>query len=139
VIRLDLLILIPTYSNRRCEMEKRSGVPGSVTSSRQSFMQHFLAWPSTRLGWWAIGLGATFQVIWIINSMVFIPFPNLVPFRQVVLPFYNILMLLCGLAATIVGLIAAIRYHERSWLVWLTLLPGVLVLLSVLGKYLVLH
>jgi hypothetical protein len=120
-------------------MKNGSGVPGSVPPSRESFMQRFLAWPSTRLGWWAIGLGATFEVIWIINSMVFIPFPNLVPFRQVVLPFYNILMLLCGLAAAIVGLIAAIRDHERSWLVWLTILPGIFVLLSVLGKFLVLR
>jgi len=47
--------------------------------------------------------------------------------------------MLCGLAAGIVGLIAVIRRHERSWLVWLTILPGLLVLLFVLGEFLVPH
>jgi hypothetical protein len=55
------------------------------------------------------------------------------------LPFYGILMLLCGLVAGIVGGPAVIRQHERSWLVWLTLLPGLLVLLLLLGEFLYPH
>jgi hypothetical protein len=34
-----------------------------------------------------------------------------------VMPFYGIFMLLCGLSAGIIGLIAVLRQHERSWLV----------------------
>jgi hypothetical protein len=48
-------------------------------------------------------------------------------------------MLLCGLAAGILGLIAVIRKNERSWLVWLTLLPGLLVLFLLLGEFLFPH
>ena len=55
------------------------------------------------------------------------------------LPFYGIAMLSCRLAAGIVGLIAAIWQHERSWLVWLTMLPGLMVLIFVLGEFLVPH
>lgn len=32
--------------------------------------------PSTRLGWWAIWLGATFVVMWIINTFVFVFMPT---------------------------------------------------------------
>jgi len=35
--------------------------------------------------------------------------------------------------------IAVIRRHERSWLVWLTMLPGLFVLFLVLGEFLVPH
>ena len=62
-----------------------------------------------------------------------------VPWRQVVLPFYGIAMLACGLAAGIVGLIAIIRRREHSWLVWFTILPGLMVLAFVLGEFLVPH
>lgn len=39
------------------------------------------------------------------------------PWRHITLPFYGIFMLLCGLGAGVVGLMAMIRNHERSWLV----------------------
>jgi hypothetical protein len=41
--------------------------------------------------------------------------------------------------AGIVGLIAVIRRHERSWLVWLAMLPGLMVVALVLGEFLVPH
>jgi len=95
--------------------------------------------PSTRLGWWAVGLAAAFVVMWIINATVFMPTTVLIPWRQAVLPFYGIFMMLCGLAAGIVGLIAVVRRRERSWLVWLTLLPGLFALFVLLGELLVPH
>jgi len=57
--------------------------------------------------------------------------------RQVLLPFYGIAMLLCGLGGGIVGLIAVVQQHERSWLVWLTMLPLVFVLFLLIGEFLV--
>jgi hypothetical protein len=78
-------------------------------------------------------------VLFIINSTVFMPSTAEVPWREAVLPFYGIAMLSCGLAAGIVGLMAVIRRHERSWLVWITILPGLLVLFLVLGEFLVPH
>jgi len=62
-----------------------------------------------------------------------------VPWRQAVLPFYGIVMTACGLAAGIVGLIAVIRRPERSWLVWLAMLPGLMVVAFVLGEFLATH
>ncbi len=103
----------------------------------RSLWRRIIRWPSTRLGWWSVGLAATYVVLFIINSTVFMPSIVEVPWRQTVLPFYGIFMMLCGFAAGIVGLIAVIWRHERSWLVWLTILPGLFVLVFVLGVFLV--
>ena len=99
----------------------------------------FLKRPSTRLGWWAVGLVIAFIVISIVNSAVFMRLSEDVPWRQTILPFYGIFMMLCGLAAFVAALVAILRNHERSWLVWLTLLPGASALLFVLGEFLVPH
>ena len=106
-----------------------------ATHSSSSFLQR----PGTRLGWWAVGLAAAFVVMNIINSAVFMHLSEDVPWRQTVLPFYGIFMMLCGLAAGVVGLIAILRKHERSWLVWLAVLPGAFALLFTLGEFLVPH
>jgi hypothetical protein len=81
--------------------------------SKSSFWRR----PGTRLGWWAFGLAAAFVVMFIINAAVFMP--GLAPeqWNRVLLPVYGISMGLCGLAAGVVGSIAVIRRHERSWLV----------------------
>jgi hypothetical protein len=72
----------------------------------------------------AVRLSIGFVVMNIINPTVFMRLSEDVPWRQSVLPFFGIFMMLCGLAAGVVGLIAILRKHERSWLVWLTILPG---------------
>jgi hypothetical protein len=97
--------------------------------------------PSTRLGWWSVSLAAVFVVMYIINTVVFMPTAqDPIPlWRQTLLPFYGIFMMLCGLASGVVGLMAGIGKRERSWLVWLTILPGAFVLLFVLGEFLVPH
>jgi hypothetical protein len=98
-----------------------------------------MAMPSTKLGWWSVALLATFAAFFIINATVFMPSTVEAPWRQAVLPFYGIAMMACGLAAGIVGLIAVIRRQERSWLVWLALLPGLMVVAFVLGEFLLPH
>ena len=95
--------------------------------------------PGTRLSWWAVGLGLAYGVLSLINSAVFMRLSEDVPWRQTVLPFYGTVMLLCGLAAGLVGTIAIIRQHERSWLVWLTVLAGALVVVFLLGEFLIPH
>ena len=84
-------------------------------------------------------LGAVFVVLFFINSAVFMPTTVVIPWREVILPFYGFFMILCGLVAGVVGLIALIRQHERSGLVSLTMLPGLFVLFFVLGEFLVPH
>jgi hypothetical protein len=75
----------------------------------------------------------------LINSFVFMPTSSDAPWRHVILPFYGIAMLLCGLASGIIGWIAVIRNHERSWLVLLTLLPGLWVVFMLVGEFLFPH
>jgi len=58
---------------------------------------------------------------------------------QTLLPFYGIFMMLFCLSTWIIGLIAVMRRGERSWLVWLTLLFGLLVLCLLLFELLVPH
>ena len=94
--------------------------------------------PATRLGWWAVWLMAAFAVMFLINVFVFMALPSFGDgtWRQAVLPFYGIFMLLCGLAAGIVGLIAITREHERAWLVWLTILPLAWTVFMLVGELL---
>jgi len=100
---------------------------------------HFNERPHTRLGWWAVWLMVAFVAMFLINAFVFMALPSLGDgtWRQTILPFYGIALLLCGLAAGIVGLVAITRQHERSWLVWLTILPLVWVVFMLVGELLV--
>jgi hypothetical protein len=95
--------------------------------------------PSTRPGRWSVWLMVAFVVMFIINATVFMPSTVEIPLRTTILPFYGIAMLACGLAAGVVSLIAIIREHESSWLVWLPLLAGMFVLFFVAGELLVPH
>ncbi|MEW6182516.1 MAG: hypothetical protein AB1500_04970 [Bacillota bacterium] len=99
----------------------------------------FLSRPSTRLGWWSVGLTAAFVLLSAVNAAVFMHLSEDVPWRRTVLPFYGIAMMSCGLAAGIAALIAVMRRHERSWLVWLPILAGLFVVTFVFGEFLAPH
>jgi hypothetical protein len=100
---------------------------------------HFNNRPHTRLGWWAVWLMIVFVVMYIINTFVFMALPSFGDgtWRQVVLPFYGIAMLLCGLVSGAIGLVAITNEHERSWMVWLTILPLAWVVFMLIGELLV--
>jgi hypothetical protein len=116
-------------------MKTEPELPVNVQASGQPLRRRILGWPSTRLGWWSVGLAATFVALFIINLAVITSTLETL-WRQTLLPFYVIFMLSCGLAAGIVGLIAVIRQRERSWLVWLAILTGLFVIAIVLGELL---
>ncbi len=80
--------------------------------------------PNTRLGWWAVGLAVANIVL---------------NFAWSILPGGALLAFACGLAGGVLALIAVIRQHERSWLVFLSILPMVFVLLFILGEFLIPH
>lgn len=85
---------------------------------------HFLERPHTKLGWWAVGLAASSFVLQLAWS---------------ILPGGAWLSFICGLAGGIVALIALIRQHERSWLVYLCILPMLGVFVFFLGEFLIPH
>ena len=84
--------------------------------------------PSTRLGWYSVGLTAAFVVLFVINAAVLLPAPKVVPWREA---FVGIVLLVCGIGGGIAALIALMRRDERSALVWLALLPGLFVLFMI--------
>jgi hypothetical protein len=84
----------------------------------------FLGRPHTKLGWWAVVLAAASVVLLLAWS---------------ILPGGAWLSFLCGLAGGVMALIALIRQHERSWLVFLCLLPMLNVFVFILGELLIPH
>ncbi|MEZ4657004.1 MAG: hypothetical protein R2911_05485 [Caldilineaceae bacterium] len=98
--------------------------------------------PRTPLGHWSVRLAVLFVGLFIINSAVFMPLgqnPANEAWMHRYLPYYSIFMILCGLASGIVGLAAVMREHERSWPVWLTILPFAFILFLLLGEFLIPH
>ena len=90
--------------------------------------------PTTRLGQWAVGLMVTFIILFILNSAVMMNLPENLRWQPALIA-YGFAMLLCGFAAGVAGLIAVIKRNERSWLVWVTVLPMVFVLFLVIGEF----
>jgi hypothetical protein len=56
-----------------------------IDHSKSPFLQR----PSTRTGWWALGLAIAFEVMDLINSFVFMRLNENVPWRLTVLPFFR--------------------------------------------------
>ncbi len=86
--------------------------------------------PSTQLGRWAVGLMLACVAMYLV-VMAAMAFQFSLP------PLFGILMMLCALGSGVVGLIAIARQHERSWPVWLTILPLVWGVFMLLGELLV--
>lgn len=87
---------------------------------------HFLARPGTTLGWWAVGLGTLFTLLFILIVTE-------------VIRFSGMLTMVLGVIAGILTLTALLARHERSWLVWFMLIPGLFAILFSLGEILVPH
>jgi hypothetical protein len=121
------------------EMDQNSSLPVKPIQPGPSVLQRVLRRPSTRLGWWAVWLAVAFEIFMFINSAVFMRLPEEVPWRVTILPFYGIFMMLCGFTSGVAGLMAVIRQRERSWLVWLTILPGLFVVLFLIGEVVAPH
>ena len=89
--------------------------------------QHWtlLSMPQTWLGWWAIGVSVVFAGLFIGKTTDVFPFF-----------FPGMLIMLLGVVAGILTLGALIWKHERSWLIWLMLLPGVFAIVFAVGELL---
>ena len=106
-------------------------VPREPTSPRKSGI---FALPSTKLGWLSVWLMVAAVIMFVVNATVFMPSVVEIPWRTAILPFYAIAMVACGLAAGVGGMVAIVRKHERSWLVWLPVFLGADVILFVVGE-----
>ena len=104
---------------------------GSAPTGKQ---RKFLARPATRLGRWSVALAAAFAAYSSSTPRCSCACRRH-PGQPIVGPFYGIAMLLCGLAAGVTAAIAVVRQGERSWLVWLPLLPALFVLFLVVGEF----
>ncbi len=91
-----------------------------TTSSR------FFELPHGRLGWWAVGLGISVAARFIAVTNDLLHFPGR-------------LTMALGVIAGILTLLALIWKGERSWLLWLMLLPGIFAILFSLGEILFPH
>lgn len=98
-----------------------AGTPGAIERSGRSGIS---ASPSTRLGWVSFGLFVGFLVMISLNRPV-----AMLLHVGLSLP-YNLLTVAIGLVGAAAGLVAVIRAHERSWMVWLAVLLPVLLVLA---------
>ncbi len=55
--------------------------------------------------------------------------------NDVLFPLYGFAWFGIGLAAMVTAVIGVTRRHERSWLVFLPLLPGLFVIIFVIGEF----
>jgi hypothetical protein len=124
------------HPNTRRTLKKSSTIPESEAIENQPLWRRILGWPSTKLGWWSILLIAIYEIILLLNNSIYLNLPDGVSWRETLLPVYGIIMMIIGLAAGIVGLIAVARRHERSLLVWITIVIGLYSLLFLIGDFL---
>ena len=104
--------------------QQQAGCPGM--GGMQNVKGKIWAKPATRLGWLSVGLTALFSVIAIFVISDIDIFPG---FQTIFL----------GVIAGITTLLAIIWQRERSWLVWLALLPGLFAIVFALGEILLPH
>ena len=96
----------------------------------------FVGLPTTKSGRWSVVLTIVFAVFFFVNTLVYIPSSSDVSWRQILLSLDGLTMLLCGLAASITGLVALIQQHERSWFVWVSIWPGLIIIFLVISEFL---
>ena len=92
--------------------------------------------PATTAGRRSVWLEAIFVVMFVVNVLILSFVKDETVYRQFILPFYALIMLLCGLVGGVFGLIAVIGVRERALLVWLAILMGLFVLLLVVNELL---
>lgn len=96
--------------------------------------------PRSKIAWWSVGLAAVFVVLSLVDMYVMYRVSNNLPLAQRgTMISFGFLLMLSGLAAGITGLIALLKKRERSWLTWLSTLPGLLMIFLLLGEFISPH
>jgi len=87
----------------------------------------FFQRPATRTGWWAGGLAILAILMLGINSLGLNPFENLTSDGSTMLvTVYDLTMLASFLGAIVLGVSAITIKRERSWMVWLFMVPVII-------------
>lgn len=88
--------------------------------------------PETRLGWWAVGLAGPSLILTVffkvseVLGWTFLRPDVAATGSSDQYPLLIIAWMLSGLTGGVVGLISAARRRERSWLVWVAMVPGLI-------------
>jgi peptidoglycan/LPS O-acetylase OafA/YrhL len=92
--------------------------------------------PASKLGWWAVSLAGVFLALFILNSIVLMPVAQILGegWWNTAFAIYGIFTFLCGFVGGVLGLVAILR-HERSGLVWITILPLLVVVFFLVGEF----
>lgn len=96
----------------------------------------FFTRPSTKVGWWSGGLLAFFVCLIATSAVISTRWQD-GSWRLLIMPFFGVGTVLCGLATGVLALLAVTRHHERSWLVWLPLFVGASLVFLLLGEFLI--
>jgi len=93
----------------------------------------FFQRPATKTGWWAGGLAIIAMVMMGVNMLGLNPFDQITAFDpSFLVKAYDLTMFTSLMAAIVLGAIALTGKQERSWLVWLFMIP-VVVFVAALG------
>jgi hypothetical protein len=103
----------------------------------KSTLGRILTSPQTRLGHWSFWLEVFYVLLFalniVINLYIIRPSYGQQPQTAIYMAFV-LFFLACGLAGGIIGLIAVIQKRERSILVWISIVLGLLTLLIILNE-----
>lgn len=84
----------------------------------------FFQRPATKTGWWAGGLAIIVMLMMGVNMLGLNPFEKVTAFDpSFLVRAYDLIMFTSLMAAIVLGVIALIGKRERSWLVWLFMIP----------------
>jgi len=87
---------------------------------------YFFGIPHTQIGWWAVGISLLFTILFLLVT-------------NDLLAFSGFLTISFGVIAGLLDLLAVIWKRERSWMLWLMLVPGLFAILFTLGEVLFPH
>jgi len=89
--------------------------------------------PETKLGWWSIGFMVVAGLCMVLNGPLLMSgLVSLTPVGGVI---YVLVLVGSALVAAALSLIAMLRLHDRAWLLFFPLVPGVLVLVFLIGEF----
>ena len=95
-----------------------------MRSMKKIVSSRFFQRPATRTGWWSGLLAILAMVMLILNNLGLNPFNEMTGQMQPILvTAFDLIMLGSLLAAIVLGIIAVTGKRERSWLVWLFMIP----------------